>query len=181
MIEKNLLVDETFIKSVTNISDNIRSKLIEPAIFEAQNEDLRGVLGDRLLSRLIDLVVSGDIYKEEYSNYKELLIKCQYFLAYTVASNICILTAVKIDNAGLQQVSDERMNPLSISECFQIQKYYTNRADYLCKQLQNYLLQNKSLFPELCHNSIHSIKSNLNSAASCGIFLGGPRGRKINK
>ena len=61
MIEKNLLVDETFIKSVTNISDNIRSKLIEPAIFEAQNEDLREVLGDRLLSRLIELVASGDI------------------------------------------------------------------------------------------------------------------------
>ena len=101
MIEKTLLVDETFIKSVTNISDNIRSKLIEPAIFEAQNEDLREVLGDKLLNRLIDLVSSNDIYKEEYSNYKELLIKCQYFLAYTVASNICILTAVKIDNAGL--------------------------------------------------------------------------------
>lgn len=181
MIEKTLLVDETFIKSVTNISDNIRSKLIEPAIFEAQNEELRDVLGDKLLNRLIELVASDYIYREEYSNYRDLLIKCQYFLAYTVASNICIRTAVKIDNAGLQQVSDDRMNPLSISDCFQIQKYYTNRADYLCKQLQNYLLQNKSLFPELGCNSVHSIKSNLHSAASCGIFLGGPRGREINK
>ena len=68
MIEKNLLVDETFVKSVTNISDNIRSKLIEPAIFEAQNEDLRDVLGDRLLNRLIELVASDDIYKQENSN-----------------------------------------------------------------------------------------------------------------
>ena len=43
-MEKILLVSANFIKNVSNISDNISGKLIEPAIYEAQNEGLRTIL-----------------------------------------------------------------------------------------------------------------------------------------
>lgn len=174
-MEQILLVSSNFIKNVSNISDNISGKLIEPAIWEAQNEGLRGILGDDLEDKLENLVDSGDIDTPENINYKKLLLKCQYFLTYTAIANVVMLTAVKIDNAGNQQVSDEKMEPLDITDSYRLRDFYQHKADYLCKQLQNFLLNNRKDYPELSENHCHSIKANLYSAATCGIWLGGPR------
>lgn len=176
-MEKILLVSTNFIKNITNVSDNISPKLLEPAIFEAQNEGLRGVLGDNLVNRLEELVDTGDIDLEVNEIYKSLLLKCQYFLAYSSVANVCLLTAVKIDNSGLEQVSDEHMEPITISESFQMQSFYQHKADYLCRQLQNFVLNHRSSFPELSECDCNSIRANLFSSASSGLWLGGVRGR----
>ena len=60
-MEKILLVSANFIKNVTNIDDNMPGKLIEPAIYESQNEGLRTVLGDALVDRLEELVRTDEI------------------------------------------------------------------------------------------------------------------------
>lgn len=176
-MKKILLVSANFIKNISNISDNISGKLIEPAIYEAQNEGLRGILGDTLVDKLEDLVDNGDIDREGYEMYKQLLTKCQYFLAYTAIANVCMLTAVKIDNAGLSQCSDEKMDPLDIDDSFRLQGFYQHKADYLCRQLQNYVLNNRSAYPELNDCDCSRIKANLFSAATTGLWLGGRRGR----
>ena len=122
-MEKILLVSANFIKNISNISDNISGKLIEPAIYEAQNEGLRGVLGDCLVDRLEELVRTDEIDQEGFEMYKTLLTKCQYYLAYTALSNICMLTAVKVSTAGLEQVSDEHMEPLDMTHSFRLQRF----------------------------------------------------------
>ena len=172
-----LLVSPNFVKNVSNIDDNISGKLLEPAIFEAQNESLRGILGDNLEDTLEYLFDSGEIDQPENQKYKTLLIKCQYFLAYTTISNVCMLTAVKISNAGLEQVSDEKMEPLDINDSFRLQAFYQHKADYFALQIQNFLLQHRNEYPELSQDKLHSIKSNLYGSASTGIWLGGVRGR----
>ena len=63
-MEKILLVSANFIKNVTNIDDNMPGKLIEPAIYEAQVEGLRTVLGDCLVDRLEELVRTDEIDQE---------------------------------------------------------------------------------------------------------------------
>lgn len=176
-MKKILLTSANFIKNISNISDNISGKLIEPAIWEAQNEGLRGILGDNLVDMLIGLVDSGDIEREGFENYKTLLNKCQYFLAYTAIANICMLTAVKIDNAGLQQVSDEKMEPLDMDDSFRLQSFYQKKADYLCYQIQNFVLDNREDYPELKDCDCFRIKANLFSAATTGLWLGGIRGK----
>lgn len=176
-MEKILLCSAQFIKNVSNISDNISGKLIEPAIFEAQNEGLRGILGDSLVDKLEGLVDSGDIEHQDYAAYKDLLIKCQYFLAYTAIANIVMLTTAKIDNAGIEQVGDEKMDPLDITESYRLRDFYQHKADYLCRQLQNYVLNNRTDYPELRDCDCHRIKANLFSAATTGLWLGGIRGR----
>lgn len=174
-MEKILLVSANFIKNISNISDNISGKLIEPAIYEAQNEGLRTVLGDCLVDRLEELVRTDEIDQEGYEMYKALLTKCQYYLAYTALSNICMLTSVKIDNAGLEQVSDEHMEPLDMDDSFRLQSFYQKKADYLCHQLQNYVLNNKTAYPELRECDCRRMKSNLFSSATTGLWLGGVR------
>ena len=116
-----------------------------------------------------------DIDNDDNVAYKRLLVKAQYFLAYTAIANVIMLTAVKIDNAGNQQVSDEKMEPLDITESYRLRDFYQHKADYLCKQLQNFILKNRKDYPELSDNDCNSIKTNLYSAATCGIWLGGPR------
>ena len=58
-----------------------------------------------------------------------------------------------------------------------VRRHYINQADFYAKRLQEYLLRNSGAFPELDCCSCHNIRKNLYSAASCGIWLGGPRGK----
>ena len=174
-MEKVLLVSANFIKNVTNIDDNMPGKLIEPAIYEAQNEGLRTVLGDSLVDRLEYLVRTDKIDQEGYEMYKALLTKCQYYLTYTAMANICMLTAVKVSPAGLEQISDEHMEPLDMTDSFRLQSFYQMKADYLCHQLQNYVLNNKAAYPELKECDCRMMKANLFSSATTGLWLGGVR------
>ena len=180
-MEKILLVSANFIKNVTNIDDNMPGKLIEPAIYEAQVEGLRTVLGDALVDRLEELVRTGEIDQKGYEMYKTLLTKCQYYLTYTAMANICMLTTVKVSPAGLEQVSDEHMEPLDMDDSFRLQSFYQKKADYLCHQLQNYVLNNKTAYPELRECDCRRMKANLFSSATTGLWLGGRRAKTIRK
>ena len=68
-----LLISEDFVKELTNMSDNMQGKLINPAIAEAQEAGLREILGDCLMDRLLELVETGEIEFAENAMYKKLL------------------------------------------------------------------------------------------------------------
>ena len=90
-------------------------------------------------------------------------------------ANICMLTAVKVSPAGLEQISDEHMEPLDMDDSFRLQSFYQKKADYLCHQLQNYVLNNKEAYPELRECDCRMMKANLFSSATTGLWLGGVR------
>lgn len=179
MAIKVLLVSPQFIKNFTNVSDNLSGKLLESAIWEAQNYGLRTVLGDCLVDRLEQLVNDNQVDAQGNEMYKELLSKIQYYLAYTAVSNVCMLTSVKIDNAGLERISDEHMEALDMDDSFRLSDYYQKKADFLCRQLQNYVLRNRAAFPELKECDCRSIRANLYSSATTGLWLGGLRGSRL--
>lgn len=170
-MERILIINDEEVREMTNISQNISGKLIGTALFEAQDVEFRSIVGDKLYNRVLSEVKEGVVTP----GVSSLLESARYFIAYSALADVCLLTAVKIDNAGLQQVTDERMNPISISDSFEIQAYYQKKADYYCKRLQEFLLRNKGDYPELCDNGCHEVKSNLYSSANCGLWLGGPR------
>lgn len=171
------LIDPELVKQITNVSDNLEGKVLGPAIIEAGNA-LRDIVGDALCDKLEELVVNEEINLDENINYKLLLDKAQYFLAYTAAANVTVLTAVKVDNFGVSRSTDEHIESLSLSDVFTISEHYQKKADEYCGKLQNWILKNKKKFPELTENQCNDIKANLYSAASCGIWLGGTRGKK---
>ena len=59
-----LLSSEKFVKSVTSVSDNIAGKYILPSLREAQEQGLKGILGDALLAKLKSLVADKEIDQE---------------------------------------------------------------------------------------------------------------------
>ena len=170
-----LLSSEAFVKSVTSVSDNLSAKYILPSLREAQEIGLKGILGDSLLSKLKTLVKNGQL--DTNVHYKELIDRCQYYLAYVTIVEVTNKTTFKVGNFGVTKTTDENMQVATQDEVAKMQYYYQTKADACCYDLQSWLLENRTSFPELSEHDCRRISSNLYSAATCGIFLGGRRGK----
>lgn len=172
-----LLSSESFIKSVSSISDNLSGKYILPSLREAQEIGLRGILGDALLDKLKTLIREENLDIEADGVYKILLDRCQYYLAYMTIVEVTNKVSYKIGNFGVTKSNDENLQVASQDEIAKMQFYYQSKADACCLGLQKFLLDHRKDYPELTECCCDRIASNLKSAATCGIFLGGARGK----
>ena len=179
MSKNVLLTNATYIKSVTNIDTNVSEHYIFAAINESQEIDLCGVLGEALLNKLKDLVTDGSINNPENAVYKDLLKKCQFFIAYDAISKLCVKLSFKISNAGVYRSNDENVFYADFKEVLAMQEVYENSRDFFRLELANFCINNRTLLPELTQCQCRKIRSQLYSSESCGICLGGARGRKI--
>ena len=176
-----LLTNPDFIKSVTNVSDNMQEKFINTAIREAQQMDFQQIVGTRMLEKLCSLVGEGHIDDTANTYYKQLLETAQWFLAYDSIQRLVMISGFHIDNMGVNQGSDEHNASVGISDAFKIEDYYEKKADFYRRRVQEYCIANKSHLPELGKQKCDEMKACLNSAASTNIFLGGARGKIIRK
>ena len=187
MAQEILLSSERFIKSVTNISDNVAGKYILPSLREAQEVTFRGIVGDCLLDKLkLMLVPDPDTHTRPIDDtangaYKLLLDKAQYYLAYQTIVEVCNKVSYKIANFGVAKSSDENLQVAPEEELVSQIAYYQGKADAHCYQLQTWLLEHMTEFPELRDCDCSRLKSNLLSAATCGVWLGGPRGKSLRR
>lgn len=172
-----ILCSPDFIRLNSNISDNVNSKVLATAIRETQDDELQEILGQPLLEKLQDLVEDNTIENPENKIYKDVLDKAQMFIVYKVIAEIIITLNCKVDNAGLIQTRDENMEFMSLDDTFTLKQHYDTKASHYAYLLQNFLMENLNLIPELTEFQAWKIKSTLYSAASPSIFLGGPRGR----
>lgn len=171
-----LLTNENLIKSTTNIFDGINGNYLLPSIKIAQDLDLESVIGTELLRE-----IQRQVYNNNFKNiYKDLLDN--YIISYL---NYCTIVrliptlAYKISNAGILRTDDEKMTSLSPNDIDKVRSEYVRIADVYKNRLQRYLIENHNKFPELDTNStIDKIKQNLYSSATCGVVLGGARGKK---
>lgn len=173
------LTSERFIKSLCNIDDNLAGKYLSSALQEAQEINLREVIGDCLLEALKNKILAKEDGVEIPEDYKELIEKCQYVLAYRTIASLCIMATYKIANVGTVTTSDDNVNNLPWGDLLRVREYYTHKADYYTLLLQRFLLQNKSRYPELKECDCERIKAHLRSSASSGLWLGGVRGRRL--
>lgn len=177
MAAEVLLSSEAFIKATTSISDNLAGKYLLPSLREAQEVGLRGILGDCLLDTLKAMVGDGSINAAENAAYKALVDRAQYYLAYKTVVEVAYKVSYKVVNFGIARTSDENVQAASQDEIAKMQYYYQAKADACCLSLQTWLLDNRAAFPELDECACSRIHANLRSAASCGIWMGGVRGR----
>ena len=172
-----LLTSEEFVKSYSNISNNVNGKYLRVAIREAQEIELREILGSCLLNKLKALVEAEELDHPENGIYMEIIDQCQYFLAYTAVKNLCLTTSYKIDNIGVSQTYDENIQSMSLEDTYNIMEQYARKADYFCHLLQEFLISRKEYIPELTDSQCSCIQANLYHAATGGIWMGGRRGK----
>lgn len=174
-----LLSSEKFVKEQTSISDNLNAKYLRPSLREAQEVAYKEIVGSALLAKLKALVANGDIELPANIAYKDLLDNSQYFLAYSALTEVAVKTAYKIGNIGVAKTTDANVQGATQDEIAKLRYYYQAKADAHCYELQGWILDNVSAFPELGQGACNRIRANLRSAASCGIWLGGARGKRI--
>ena len=172
-----LLTSETFVKSVTSISDNVSGKYIQSSIREAQEIALKSILGTNLLSALKEKGLAGTLNDPANAQYKDLVDRTQYFLAYSAICELVTKVTYKVGNFGVAKSNDENLQVVTQDEVAKMQYYYQSKADFCALEIQQWLLDNKAAFPELTECDCRKIEANLYSAASCGLWLGGPRGK----
>jgi len=172
-----LLTSETFIKSVTSISDNVSGKYIQSSIREAQEIGLKSIIGSTLLAYIKGLGTAGTLNDPANAQYKDLVDRAQYYLAYTAICELAQKVTYKVGNFGVAKSNDENLTVVTQDEVAKLQYYYQSKADFCALELQQWLLDNKAAFPELKECDCRKIEANLYSAASCGLWLGGPRGK----
>lgn len=175
-----LLTSEKFVKEVSSISDNVAGKYIQPSIREAQEVWLKSIIGSNLLNYIKALGLAKTLDDPANVAYKELVDRAQYFLAYTAIVELTNKVSYKIGNFGVTKTTDENLQVASQDEIAKMQYYYQSKADFCAIELQQWILDNRTLFPELDDCTCRKIHSNLHSAASCGLWLGGARGKMSN-
>lgn len=179
---KILLVSEDYIKTNSNLNDNVWGDYLLPAIREAEDIGLQSILGSCLYKKILYLVDENLIGESENIAYKELLDEyAQEYLMYQVITDLVPIIGAKLANLGTVISNDEHVLNLSEKERSNLKHYYEMRADFYARRLQEFLLNNRESFPELKDCDCDRIKANLQSAASTGIWLGGFRGRRVRK
>ena len=170
-----LITNTEIIKSIIIISDNINDKVLQGAIFESQEIDLKSVLG----TKLVEYFKSHDESAME-EPFTSLLRELQVYLAYSTQVHLIEAEMAKISNQGIYQANDTNITSLSVDDCLKIKRVYVDKQCAVVKLLQEFCLQHeKELSGFLDGNEWYQSKPNLTSSAATGLWLGGIRGKII--
>ena len=179
MSTDTLLISPNYIKQNSEVDLNVAEPYIAPSIVYAQNIGLKHIIGECLLNVLKNMVSDNSIKNPENVAYKTLLNDyIQPYLIYAVLERMAIPLAYKTSNfSSATRTDDDKMSSSSFSEVALIKNYWKDEKDSYKRELQCYLKKNKSLYPELAS----CCDTNLNSTADTGLWLGGDRGKIINR
>lgn len=176
-MKKILFISPSTVKALTNIDDNTDEKLLVSAIKQAQDEGIRQVYGDNLYGKVEQCIANG-FEDEEDMKYRTLLDESAQYLASLTVVKLLPMVSVKISNVGAYQTDDENISSLGVAQTFEMVDYYTHLSDRQKDILQRWLLTHENDYPELGACQCQAIRSNLYSAASSHLWLGGARGRR---
>lgn len=174
-----LLLDEELATMLLPIDDNLAKGYVRPAIILAQDMFVEATLGTQLTQKLQSLVVEKKEQKQPIPQpYADLLDELQKMLAHYACAFIIENVGSKIANAGVLRTEDEKMYSLSANEIAERKNTEIHYGDMYRGRLQRYLIANYQSFPELREwRSIADLRVQLYSSATCGLWLGGARGK----
>lgn len=172
--DNTMIITPDEVRTLSNISDNVNSKVLAAAIRTVQDDELMLIVGEQLLDKLKDVKENGG-----QEIYIEVIEKAKMFIINKVIAELIVMINYKIDNAGLIQTSDDNIECLGIDDTLTLKGYYDSRADHYAHRLQNFLIENLSRIPELTQPQVYKIHATLHSAGNPSVFLGGARGRGL--
>lgn len=168
-----LFISEKTLKENTLINDNVGSEYILPAIRTAQDMGLQNLLGSQLFKKLQSLIADGSIVQEQNAAYKLLLDDyISPYLEWKVMSDIQIPLAYKMRNSGITQTNNEHQTNSVLKDAQALATYYDQKATFYSHRLSDYLIANRSVYPEYDQwVDISDMKASP-GAYNTGIYLG---------
>mgnify|MGYP006053203411 CR=1 FL=1 len=166
-----LLISEQTLKSNGVINNNVDGMYILPAIEYAQDAGLQPIIGTKLYNKLMDLVADDSIQQE--TDYKVLLDEyVTPYLLNKVTADIQIPLNYKLRNQGVVQNQTENTIVPTMKDIQYVIQNYEYKAIFYGNRLSDYLMANKSKFPEYSKvDSSADMHSNPNSYKT-NIYLG---------
>lgn len=165
-----LLISEKYVKTQSNIQDNVWGDFLTPAIREAQDIELQPIIGRPLYKKILKEVEEKDVE----ARFKTLIEDwIQPYLLYQTIVSLIPIIGTKLGNIGTVISNDEHVQNISSSERENLEYRYRYLADHYKSELQKYLLANKDLYPELTSTCLKNL--NLKSSNSLPLWTGGIR------
>lgn len=171
-----LLISEDYIKTNSGLNESVWGSYLTPAIRDAQDMGLQTIIGSSLYKSILSQIDNDTLTEANRHLLDEYV---QIYLMYQTISDLVPIIGVKLTNLGAVVSNDEHLTNLSQGDRELVQNFYKNKADFYCKEMQRYLLNNREAYPELDECSCEGMRANLYSCASTGLWLGGARGRKL--
>ncbi len=144
-----LLINETDIKDLTVVADNLDSKYIAPSIVAVQDVHLEPIIGSRLIEKLGLLIKDSALDNPGNEMYKELLEEyIQPYMINKTVSEIMVQSYAKIRNAGVVQFNDTNQISNGIEDVNFLRRHYDDIASTYSNRLTDFLWKNRDSIPE---------------------------------
>ena len=143
------LISCDYLKTHTAINNNVADELLNSAIYEAQTIHIQQLIGTKLYNKVCELVGNNTIGDPANADYKILLddyLQCT--IAYWAVVECIPTLAVKLVNKGLERQNSEWSSPAAINEIEYLRDNWTNKAQFYSQRITDFLLQNRSKYPE---------------------------------
>ena len=159
-MDNTTLITINDLKDVTSISDNVDVELLKPFLFTSQEMYIRPVLGDAFMDEIInDVSTGGTSYETLINNY------IVYALAYSTWFSAAPFIHMKTSKKGILKQSSDNSENVSLEEFGVYSSRIENLMTFYLKKLENYLNDNKSIYPLYCSSDV------VNHTNSSTIFL----------
>lgn len=142
-----LFIDESTIKNLSVVGDNLDAKYIAPSIVAVQDVYLEPLIGSKLFQKIADIITNGTL--TDHPEIKTLLDEyIQPYLLNKTISEICVQIFAKIRNAGVAQFTDTNQSNVNIENVNYLRKHYDDLALVYGNRLVDFLNKNRTTFPD---------------------------------
>ena len=150
---RTYLISTDYLKEHTTINNNVDTNILNSPIWEAQEINVHQICGTKLYKRMLELVRTGDITLPANVKYKELLDDyVQPVVVYWAWLYSLPYLAMKAVNKGVQRQVDENSNNANLDEVHYLEENIKDKADFFSQRLADFLLQNRTDYPEYYKN-----------------------------
>jgi hypothetical protein len=156
---RTLLIDMDYIKDNSILDSNVDERLMIDALWTAQREYIKPILGSDLFDDIITKAGLGTLAG------KYLVFEMTPILAY------------KYRNKGVVQQTSENSQATSFDDLNHLLNRWRDKAEMFGEDIVRYLIANHTLFPLYTSNSDSDDIYPSNSAFTGGLFLGNEKSR----
>lgn len=150
---QTLLVSEDYIKRFTPIGELVQWTEIEPKLHVTQDSYIADILGSNFYLHIQGAYQAQTLTPAEI----ELVSRIRPALGFRVAAKTLPFIHYQIKNKGVQTQRGDYSEPVALEEIRYLKDDLDKDADYYTKRIENYLCENRTLFPEYITNNTTDI------------------------
>ena len=166
---RTLLIDMEYISDNSILDENVDQRLMVDALWTAQREYIKPLLGTDLYDDIITKAAAGTLAGNDLILVNTYIAPC--LLKYLVFEMTPIL-AYKYRNKGVVQQTSENSQATSFDDLNHLLNRWRDKAEMFAQDTISYLSANSTLFPLYTSNSDSDDIFPSNSAFTGGLYLG---------